>query len=74
MPGKIEPMQGEIEMNLGNGRCGEIETNTGNSEEWKGVLDLHKSGNELSLDLHKSGNELSLDLHINESWPALCTF
>ena len=30
-------------------------------------LDLHKSGNESSLDLHKSGNELSLDLHINES-------
>ena len=33
----------------------------------EGVLDLHNSGNELSLDLHKSGNELSLDLHINES-------
>ena len=27
------------------------------------VLDLHKSGNELSLNLHKYGNELSLDLH-----------
>ena len=26
-------------------------------------LDLHKSGNELSLNLYKSGNELSLDLH-----------
>ena len=56
------------------------------NEHWKtwklrrvdGALDLHKSGNELSLhlqksgnelslDLHKSGNELSLDLHINES-------
>ena len=50
----------------------------GNSEGWRVVLDLHKSGNEssldlnksgneLSLDLNKSGNELSLDLHINES-------
>ena len=29
----------------------------------EGVLDFHKSGNELSLDLHKFGNELSLDLH-----------
>ena len=29
-------------------------------------LDLHKSGIELSLDLHKSGNDLSLDLYINE--------
>ena len=28
-----------------------------------GWIDLHKSGNKLSLDLHKSGNELSLDLH-----------
>ena len=26
-------------------------------------INLHKSGNELSLDLHKSGNELSIDLH-----------
>ena len=33
-----------------------------NSEGWIEVLDLHKSGNEISLDLHKSGNELSLDL------------
>ena len=30
---------------------------------WRGVLDLLKSVNELSLDLHKSGNGLSLDLH-----------
>ena len=37
------------------------------NEHWKtqklrrveGVLDLHKSGNDLSLDLHKSSNELS---------------
>ena len=28
-----------------------------------GELDLHQSGNELSLELHQSGNELSLDLH-----------
>ena len=68
--GEIEPMQGDIEMNLRNGRWGEIEMNIGNSETQKGgggVLDLHKSGNELSLDLYKPGNELSLDLHINES-------
>ena len=32
-----------------------------NLETWKGVLDLHTFGNELSLDLHKSSNELSLD-------------
>ena len=55
-------------MNLGNGRLGGgIETNIGklgNSElGWRGLLDLHKSGSELSLHLHKSGNELSLDLH-----------
>ena len=36
-----------------------------NSETQMGVLNLHKSGNELNLDLHKSGNELML--HINES-------
>ena len=60
--GGIEPMQGEIETNLGNGRWREIEIRKlGNFE--LGVLDLHKSGNELSLDLHKSSNELSLDLH-----------
>ena len=36
----------------------------GNSElGWRGVLDLYKCGNELSLDLHQCGNELSLDLH-----------
>ena len=43
----------------GGGR-GEIEKNTrklGNSKEWREVLDLHKTGNELSLDLHKSSNE-----------------
>ena len=44
----------EIEMNIRKLR---------NSEEWKVVLDLHMSDNELSLDLHKSSNELSLDLH-----------
>ena len=80
MRGEIDSMRGEIKMNLGNGRWGEIERTLENSETGKGrgVLDLHKSGNELcldlhksdnelSLDLHKSGNELSLDLHINES-------
>ena len=37
-----------------------------NLETWRveGILDLHKSGNELSLDLHKSGNQLSLDVRI----------
>ena len=30
---------------------------------WREVLDLHKSGNKLSLDLCKSDNELSLDLY-----------
>ena len=43
--GEIEPMRGEIEMNIGKLR---------NSE---GRV----------LDLYKSGNELSLDFHINES-------
>ena len=56
-------MQEEIEMNLGNGRWGRLKQTSENSEGWRGVLDLHKSGNELSLDLDKSGNELSLDLH-----------
>ena len=66
MQGEIKPMWGEIEMNFKNGRWGEIEMNlrSRNLElGWRGVLDLHKSGNELSLDLHKSGNEFSLDLH-----------
>ena len=31
------------------------------SSSWGDELDLHKSGNELSLDLHMSGNEWSLD-------------
>ena len=65
-PGEIESMWGEIETNLRNRRWGEIEMNIGkhgNSKGWRGILDLHKSGNELSLDLQKSGNELSLDLH-----------
>ena len=63
MQGEIEPMLGEIEINIGK---------LGNSENsnfllgWRGVLDLHKSGYELSLDLYKSSNELSLDLH--KSW------
>ena len=52
-----------------NGRWGRRLKWTSDLETWKlgtwveGVLDLHKSGNELSLDLHKSGNEFSLDLH-----------
>ena len=54
MQGEMEPMWGEIETNI---------RKFGNSEGWRGVLDLHKSGNELSLDLHKSGNEFSLDMH-----------
>ena len=41
--------------------------NIGKLRRMEGILDLHKSGNELSLDLHKSGNELSFNLHINES-------
>ena len=62
--GEIEPMWGEIETNLGNGRWGRLKWTLENLElGWRGVLYLHKSGNELSLDLHKSGNELSLDLH-----------
>ena len=45
-------MQGEIEMNIRKLR------------NWmEGILDLHKSGNGLSLDWYKSGNELSLDIH-----------
>ena len=47
--GEIESMQDEIEMNLRNRRWGEIEMNIGklgNSEGWRRVLDLHKSGNE----------------------------
>ena len=59
MQGEIEPTQGEIEINLRNRGWGKIETNIRNLElGWRGVLDFHKSGNELSLDLHKSGNEL----------------
>ena len=70
--GEIEPMQGEIEMNLRNGRLGGGGDWSEHQKTWKlwsveEVLDLHKSGNELSLDLHKSGNELSLDLHFNKS-------
>ena len=49
---------------MGGGR---LKQTLENSEIWNlgggGILDLHKSGNELSLDLHNSGNELSLDLH-----------
>ena len=41
--------------------------NSENFLGWRGVLDLHKSGNKLSLDLHKSGSKLSLDFHNNES-------
>ena len=65
MPSEIEPMLGEIEMNLRNGSGGGRLKQTLESLElrWRGVLDLHKSNNDLSLDLHKYGNELSLDLH-----------
>ena len=48
-------------MNLRNGRWGreeEIEMNIRKLGRVEGVLDLHKSVNELSLNLHKSGNEL----------------
>ena len=39
MRGEIDSMRGEIKMNLGNGRWGEIEMNIGkigNSEGWRG--------------------------------------
>ena len=52
--GETEPTSGEIKMNI---------RKLGNWEGWMGVLDLHNSGNELSLDLHKTGKELGLDLH-----------
>ena len=62
-------MRGEIEMNLRNGRWGGGGGDW--NEHWKtqklgtwveGVLDLHKSGNELSLDLHKSGKWIKFRL------------
>ena len=76
--GEIKPSWGEIEMNLGNRRwAGErLQWTLENSETWNlgvgGLLDLHKSGNELSLDLHKSGNELDLHKSSNESSLDLC--
>ena len=51
---EIESTRGEIDMNIGK---------LGNLEGWRRLLDLHKSGDELSSDLHKFGNELSSDLH-----------
>ena len=48
---------------MGGGRLKQTLENSKNRKGGGGLLNLHKSGNELNLDLHKSGNELSLDLH-----------
>ena len=41
-----------------NGSRGAVEWTSESLElGWRGALDLHKSGNELSLDLHKSGKD-----------------
>ena len=60
---RLNPCKVKLKQTLEmEGGGGTLKQTLENSEGWREVLDLHKSGNGLSLDLHKSSNELSTNI------------